>query len=141
MDALTFLRERVSLFAGIPEEHLTTLAIVSTLSSYKSGQTIMFKGATVDGLHVMAVGRAGVFVKPPTQPLVQVAELASGDVFGETSIIENGMAGAAIKALEDNTVVLNIPQDAFRGLLSASPEFVARVRALIDSRKAPPGPG
>lgn len=137
MDALTFLRERVALFAGVSEEHLTALATVSTLSSYKNGQTIMFKGATVDGLHVMAVGKAGVFVKPPQQPIAQVAELSSGDVFGETSIIENGTAGATIKCLEDGTFVLNIPQDAFRVLLGESPEFVARVKALIASRKAP----
>ncbi len=137
MDALTFLRERVDLFAGVSEEHLTALATVSTLSSYKSGQTIMFKGATVDGLHVMAVGKAGVFVKPPTQPAVQVAELASGDVFGETSIIENGTAGATIKCVEDGTFVLNIPQDAFRVLLRENPDFVVRVKALIASRKAP----
>lgn len=137
MDAFTFLRERVELFAGVSDEHLTALATVSTLSSYKSGQTVMFKGATVDGLHVMAVGRAGVFVKPPTQPIVQVAELVSGDVFGELSIIENGTAGATIKALEDETVVLNIPQEAFRVLLSESAEFVARVKALIAARKAP----
>lgn len=137
MDALTFLRERVDLFSGVSEEHLTALATVSTLSSYKSGQTIMFKGATVDGLHVMAVGRAGVFVKPPSQPLVQVAELASGDVFGETSIIENGTAGATIKCLEDGTFVLNIPQDAFRVLLNENPDFVVRVKALIASRRAP----
>ncbi len=137
MDAFTFLRERVALFAGVSDEHLTTVAVGSTLSSYKSGQTIMFKGATVDGLHVMAVGKAGVFIKPPTQPVVQVAELSSGDVFGETSIIENGTAGATIKCLEDGTYVLNIPQDAFRVLLAESPEFVARVKALIASRKAP----
>lgn len=137
MDALTFLRERVDLFAGVSEEHLTSLATVSTLSSYKSGQTIMFKGATVDGLHVMAVGKAGVFVKPPLQPVVQVAELVSGDVFGETSIIENGTAGATIKCLEDGTFVLNIPQDAFRVLLRENPDFVVRVKALIASRKAP----
>lgn len=140
MDALTFLRERVALFAGLSEERLTPLAVVSTLSSYRAGQTIMFKGATVDGLHVMAVGRAGVFVKPPNQPVIQAAELVSGDVFGETSIIEMGTAGATIKALDDGTVVLNIPQDAFRGLLREQPEFVERVKALIASRK-PKGPG
>lgn len=137
MDAFTFLRERVALFAGLSDEHLTSLAMVSTLSSYKSGQTIMFKGATVDGLHVLAVGKAGVFVKPKTEPMIKVADLNSGDVFGETSIIEMGTAGATIKAIEDGTLVLNIPQDAFRGLLSESPEFVARVKALIASRKAP----
>jgi CRP/FNR family transcriptional regulator len=137
MDAFTFMRERVALFSGVSEEHLTALAVVSTLSSYKSGQTIMFKGSTVDGLHVLAVGKAGVFVKPPVQPLTQVAELNSGDVFGETSIIENGTAGATIKAIEDGTIVLNIPQEAFRGLLNENPEFVARVKALIALRKAP----
>ncbi len=141
MDAFTFLRERVALFSGVSDEHLTGLAVVSTLSSYKNGSTIMFKGATVDGLHVMCVGRAGVFIKPPTQPIVQVAELASGDVFGETSIIENGTAGATIKALEDGTFVLTIPQDAFRVLLNESPEFVALVKELIASRRPPkPGP-
>jgi CRP-like cAMP-binding protein len=137
MDAFTFLRERVALFAGVSDEHLTAVAVGSTLSSYKNGQTIMFKGATVDGLHVMAVGKAGVFVKPPSQPVVQVAELSSGAVFGETSIIENGTAGATIKCIEDGTCVLNIPQDAFRVLLAESPEFVSRVKALIASRKAP----
>ena len=137
MDAFTFLRERVDLFAGVSDEHLTAIAVGSTLSTYKNGQTIMFKGATVDGLHVMAVGKAGVFIKPPTQPLMQVAELNSGDVFGETSIIENGTAGATIKCLEDGTFVLNIPQEAFRVLLTECPEFVARVKALIASRKAP----
>lgn len=140
MDAYTFLRERVDLFAGVSDEHLTALAMGSTLSSYKNGQTIMFKGATVDGLHVMAVGKAGVFIKPPNQPLTQVVELGSGDVFGETSIIENGTAGATIKAIADGTYVLNIPQDAFRVLLSESPDFVARVKALIASRKPLSGP-
>lgn len=144
MDAFTFLRERVALFSSVSDEHLTGLAVVSTLSSYKKDATIMFKGATVDGLHVMAVGRAGVFVKPPNKPVVQVAELVSGDVFGETSIIENGTAGATIKALDEGTVVLNIPQEAFRTVLAESPEFVAKVNEMIASRRPPPkaaGPG
>ncbi len=135
MDALTFLRERVALFAGIDDERLTPLAAASTLSTYQKGQTVLFKGATVDALHVVAVGRVAVFVKPLNQPLKQVAELASGDVFGETSILEMGTAGALIKALDDGTVVLDIPQDPFRALLKERPDFVARVQAMIAARK------
>ena len=136
MDAFTFLRERVALFAGVSDEHLTALATNSTLTPFKAGQTILFKGITVDALHVVAVGTAGVFIKLPNKPIAQVAELGSGDVFGETSIIENGTAGATIKALVDGTFILVIPQEAFRTLLAGSPEFVARVQALIASRKA-----
>lgn len=135
MDALTFLRERVSLFAGVSEEHLTALAVGSSLGQFNKGQTILFKGATVDALQVVCTGKAGVFVKPPNQPLTQVAELQSGEVFGETSIVELGTAGATIKAIEDGTYILVIPQDAFRDLLTASPEFVERVKALIASRR------
>lgn len=140
MDAYTFLHEHVALFSGVSEEHLTIIATGSTVSTFKSGQTILFKGVTVDALHVVCSGSAGVYIKPPNQPLVEVAVLSSGDVFGETSIFENGTAGATIKAKEDNTYILIIPQDAFRKLLTDSPEFVAQVQALIASRKVPQGP-
>lgn len=136
MDALTFLRDHVALFAGIPEDQLTPLAVASSVEAFKNGQTIMFKGTTVDGLHVMCSGSAGVWVKPPNKPLVQVATLGPGDVFGETSIFEMGTAGATIKAAADDTYALAIPQDAFRGLLAGNPEFVERVKALIASRKS-----
>ena len=140
MDAFTFLREHVALFAGVSEEHLTGIATGSSVSSFKSGQTIVFKGVTVDALHVVCSGSAGVYIKPPNQAIVEVAVLSSGDVFGETSIFENGTAGATIKAKEDNTFILIIPQDAFRKLLADSPEFVAQVQALIAARKKPSGP-
>ncbi len=135
MDALTFLIERVPIFAGIPEEPLIPAAAASTVSSYNKGQTILFKGATVDGLYVMAVGKAGVFIKAANQPMAQVFELGPGEVFGESSILESRTAGATIKAVEDGTVILIIPQEPFRVLMGASPEFSTRIQALIASRK------
>src|SRR4051812_15343765 len=101
MDALTFLRDRVSLFAGMTDENLSALAEASTILSFKPGQTILFKGATVDGLHIVIHGKAEVLVKSTNKTLVRVAELSSGDVFGEMSIVEMGTAGAAIKAMEE----------------------------------------
>ena len=136
MDAFTFLRERVSLFDGVPNEHLVTLATSSSIGSFNKGQTILFKGATVDALHVVAVGSASVWVKTAAKGLAQVAELGSGEVFGETSIMEMGTAGATIKAAADGTIVLIIPQESFRQLLADSPDFGGRVQSLIASRKA-----
>ncbi len=137
MDALTYLKDHVSLFAGLTDEQLTPLAVVAEVANYNKGSTILFKGATVDHLQIVCVGSAAVFVKPPNKPIVQVATLNPGDVFGETSILELGVAGATIKADSDGTVILTIPQEAFRGLLSGSPEFVARVQALIAARRGP----
>jgi len=140
MDALTFLRERVALFAGVDEERLTALAVSSSLSSYSAGQTVLFKGATVDGLHIVAVGKVAILAKLPGKGLVPVAELGSGEVFGETSVVEMGTAGATVRAAVDGTYVLMIPQEAFRGLLMQDEAFAVRVNTLIRARKPVPQP-
>ena len=136
MDTMIFLREKVSLFAGVSDENLTVLASASSRRSYNKGQTILFKGETVDGLHIVEAGKAGVFVKPPYKPPVQIAELSEGEVFGETSIVEMGTAGAAVKACENDTLVLMIPQEAFRHVLQQDEAFAVRVNTLINARKA-----
>ncbi|OGR94634.1 MAG: hypothetical protein A2V88_14705 [Elusimicrobia bacterium RBG_16_66_12] len=136
MDALTFLRERVALFSDVDETRLADLAASSSLQIYSAGQTILFKGATVDGLHVVASGKVAVLVKLPGKGLVPVAELVGGEVFGETSIVEMGTAGATVKAVEDATYVLMIPQESFRGLLIQDESFAVRVNTLIRSRKS-----
>jgi len=138
MDALTFLRDHVSLFAGVNEENLAALAGSSELLSFNAGQTILFKGATVDGLHVVVSGRADVYVKASTKALVRVAELGQGEVFGEMSVVEMGTAGATIKASEQGAVVLMIPQESFRRVLQQDEGFAVRVNMLIVSRRTSP---
>ncbi len=135
---MTFLRDHVSLFQGVTDANLEALAASSTLSSHAKGSTILFKGATVDGLHVVVSGKVGVYVKPLNKPAVQVAELGAGEVFGETSIVEMGTAGATIKSADDGTMVLMIPQEAFRHVLQQDEAFAVRVNVLIASRKQQP---
>lgn len=137
MDAMTFLREQVPLFSGVSDENLAALAVASELLSFRPGQTILFKGATVDGLHVVVSGKAGVYVKASNKLPVLVAELGAGDVFGEMSIVEMGTAGAAIKAQND-VFVLMIPQESFRHVLQQDEAFAVRVNVLIVSRRSSP---
>lgn len=138
MDAMTFLRERVSLFHGVSDENLASLAQSSELLAFSSGQTILFKGATVDGLHVVVSGRADVFVKSSSKTLVRVAELGPGEVFGEMSIVEMGTAGATIKASEGGAQALLIPQESFRHVLQQDEAFAVRVNTLIAGRRSAP---
>lgn len=138
MDALTFLRGHVPLFAGVSEENLASLARASEVLSFNAGQTILFKGVTVDGLHVVVTGQADVMMKASNKTLVRVAELGSGEVFGEMSIVEMGTAGATIKASSSGAVVLMIPQEAFRRVLQQDEGFAVRVNVLIVSRRSAP---
>lgn len=139
MDALTFLSTRVALFAGVAEEQLAPLAAAATLDSLGANQTILFKGATVDGLYVVCTGSVTVQDKAPGKGMTLLAELREGDVFGEKSIIEHGTAGATVKTGPDGAVVLMVPQEAFRHLLQLDEAFAVRVNTLIMARKAPSG--
>lgn len=137
MDALTFISTRVALFAGVAEEQLAPLASAATLDSLGANQTILFKGATVDGLYVVCTGSVLVQNKVPGKGMTVLAELREGDVFGEKSIIEHGTAGATVKTGPDGAVVLVIPQDAFRHLLQLDEAFAVRVNTMIRGREAP----
>ncbi len=136
MDALTFLSSRVPLFGGVPDEELAKLTAVAELLECPAGQTILFKGATVDGLHVVCGGKVTVHAKVQGKGLVQLAELGEGEVFGETSIVEQGTASATVKASAEGARVLMIPQEIFRHLLQLDEAFAVRVNTLITARKS-----
>ncbi len=140
MDALEFLSGHVPLFKGLPEQELIPLAQNSALKQFAAGQTVLYAGMSVDGLHVIAVGKVGVHAKVPNKGVVRVAELAMGDVFGETSILDRSLAGASVKAGEEGAVVLLIPEDPFRRLYADNADFRARVDALVAARKPPSKP-
>ena len=134
---MTFLRENTPLFDTMSDENLASLAESAKVLNFNAGQSILFKGTTVDGLHVIISGMAGVYVKPLTKAAVQVAALKPGEVCGEMSIVETGVANASVKAIE-NTMVLLIPQEAFRHVLQQDEGFAVRVNTLIRSRKSLP---
>lgn len=136
MTVTEFLQTKVAFLAGISAEQAKTLATKAEQTSYKKGQTILFKGVSVEGLHVIATGKVSVHAKSEkSKDWVKVAELGPGDVFGETSIVEFAMAGATIKCDADGTLLFVIPQELFTDLMAADPAFKQRVIALIESRR------
>ena len=138
MDALTFLSGHVALFAGVSIEELTPLAVNSTLLKLAPGQTALRAGMTVDALCVIATGTAEVHAKIPNKGIAKVGDLHPGDVFGEASILEQTVASATVKAGEGGAILLLIPEEPFHALLASNEPFVARVRALVASRRQPP---
>jgi CRP-like cAMP-binding protein len=133
-----FLHSRVPFLHGITPEQAQALAQRAEQRSFAAGQTVVFRGTTVEGLHVVASGKVAVYIKPTrgANTPILAAELGTGQVFGETSILESGTAAATVKAAEDETLVFILPQDAFMEVLSAAPELRARAEALIHARRA-----
>ncbi|MDD5629541.1 MAG: cyclic nucleotide-binding domain-containing protein [Elusimicrobia bacterium] len=142
MTVTEFLQTKVPFLSGIDNEQARTLAVAAEQLNCRAGQTVLFQGVTVEGLHVVALGKVSVWVKPSkSRSAVEVAQLGPGEVFGETSIIEMGTAGATVKADQDETLIFVIPQDVFHAVLDQHPEIRARAEALIAARRKPSAPG
>lgn len=133
-----FLAGAVPFLDGISAEQAVEISKRVETRSYAKGQTIVFRGTTVDGLHIVKSGKVAVWIKPTRggNTPVLAAELGAGEVFGETSIIESGTAAATVRASEDETIVLLLPQDAFVEVLASNTDLRARAEALMSTRKA-----
>jgi len=137
MTITEFLQTKVPFLEGIPAEQASFLAKKALQEPFKKGATIIFAGTSVEGLNIIAQGKVAVMIRPKKgKPFEMVAELSTGEVFGETSIIEFKMAGAQIKSAADDTLVFVIPQAAFREMLDQNPDFKARTLKLIEDRQA-----
>lgn len=132
----------VELLAGIEDDDLIRLASTIEMKTFKAGQTVLFKGEAVDGLHVVRDGTVEIWAKPPKEKETKkVAELPSPLFFGETSILEETVAGATVKGGAKGAQIFVIPQQAFLDLIQARPDLKAKLEALIASRRpAPPAP-
>lgn len=136
MTVTEFLKTKVPFLAGLSDEQARAMAVKAEQKPFNKGQTVLFKGVSVEGLHVVASGKVSVHIKPDkAKEWAKVAELGPGEVFGETSIVEFSMAGATIKAEADGTLVFVIPQDLFTELMDKDAAFKERVLALIESRR------
>lgn len=136
MTVTEFFKEKVPFLWGLTDEDARSLAEGVQQISFTVGQSIIRQGVTVDGLHVIAEGKVAVWIKPQGKTAVQVATLGPGDVFGERSIIEFGVAGATIKTIEDCLIFL-VPQNTFLELLKTNPALKELFMSKIAERRKP----
>lgn len=124
-----FFKAKVSFLSGLTDAEYDVLAQAAEQVTFAPGRSIIMQGMTMEGLYVLTQGKVAVWIKPKgSMPSTQVATLGPGDVFGERSIVELGVAGATIKA-EVETILLLIRQEAFVKLMEDDP---TRRQLIID---------
>lgn len=134
MTVTEFLKDHVPFLAGLSQDEARALAGTAEQITYRPNQTILLQGETVDSLHVVATGKVAVTIRPRGKQAVRVAELGPGKVFGEASILEQGVASASVKALEE-TLLFVVPQETFRNVLASNPCVKESILARIASRR------
>jgi len=71
---------------------------------YSDNEVICRQGERGDNMFVIQAGRAHVF-REEDEREVQVAELASGDIFGEMAIFERGRRSATVRSVGSSRVL------------------------------------
>lgn len=135
------------LFAGLSEENLALLARQVSTLQVAAGKVIFELGDPGDELFIVQSGRVQIYLPSADGPEEIVAELASGQWFGEMALITGEPRSAGARASEP-TSLLCLARTDFQLLLAKvselaltlSQELSRRLRAHLlrpDSRQLP----
>ncbi len=120
------MRKALYILADLDDRDITWMSTAGRVRDVAAGATLITEGVAIDALYIVLDGRLEVTVGAGTR----VAELASGDIIGEMSLIEKRPPSASVRTLEPSRL-LAIPQGAVRERLEKDPGFAARFyRAL-----------
>ncbi len=98
-----------------PEKMLALISVMQE-KTFAPGENIIAQGDKGDAYYIVKSGRAAVFQQKGDNEPEQVAELKSGEGFGEEAIIRMKPRNATIKAIEETTV-LSLDKPTFEKIL------------------------
>lgn len=131
MRTLDFLR-KVPLFEELDERSLQAIANAVVEQSYEPGQEIVKEGESGVGAFVIRAGRCEV-LQTRGGEVVKLAELASGDFFGEMALLDEFPRSATVRVVE-RTTALGLARWHFRGILESHPQIALAILPVLVRR-------
>ena len=106
-----------SLFAKIPAANIQQLFVMLNPISVKAGDTIIKQGEEGDFYYIIQEGRCEVTRSPEIgAEEIRLAELKSGNSFGEESLLSDKPRNASVKMLTDG-ILMQLSKDDFVELI------------------------
>jgi CRP/FNR family cyclic AMP-dependent transcriptional regulator len=123
--------KRVSLFSGLGERQLDTLAAASVRRTFSRGRLIVAEGESSQAMYILLSGRAKVQRSDSEGKEVILAVLGPGECFGEMSLIDDAPRSASVITLESSDFMA-INKEAFLAVLGENPEIAMKImRGLV----------
>ena len=123
---------RAPLFARLEGRQLHRLAELCVPRSYEASEEIVVEGSTGLGLFVITGGRVEV-TRGAGDEKVVFAELGSGDLLGEMSLVDDQPRSATVRTLEPTTCLL-ITRGSFQSLVDREPEIAWCIVPVLAGR-------
>lgn len=126
--------ERVDLLAPMSPSARQRLAELSTILPYGTGEVIVRQGDEGAEWFIIVDGQVVVEIDRGFGP-VQVAELGSGEFFGEMSLMTGEPRVATVRAVKECELLV-VRRSAFQAALSEQPEVLAHISEVLVERRA-----
>ena len=123
----------VSLFKRLEPEELERLATRVEHVTFAPGETIFMENDKGDALYVVDTGSVRIWVLDDDAKPVTLAELKTGDFFGELAVLDRGPRSSNATAISD-TVLHRLSSDDFQQFLIQHPEASIDVICEIGAR-------
>jgi CRP/FNR family cyclic AMP-dependent transcriptional regulator len=116
----------VSIFSGLKERQLKSIARECKSRSFKAGEAIVKEGESGAGFYLITDGSVDVRRRGKT-----ISKLGKGDFFGEMTLLDNQPRSADVIAATD-TICSVLTGWSFVGLLRSKPDIgVNMIKELI----------
>ena len=114
------------LFLSMDGEQVKHLFSIMEECAFEKDQFVFKEGDDGDAFYIITAGQLRITKQMPCGHEFIVAELGSGDIFGELSLVNEAKRSASCRFLEEGTV-LRLSREAFMTLREESPSLYAEV--------------
>ncbi|MFN2543516.1 MAG: cyclic nucleotide-binding domain-containing protein [Actinomycetota bacterium] len=126
-DAASLLK-KVPLFSGCTKHELDAIALATKEIHHREGHVIAREGDTGLGFFLITDGTADVSIGGKSR-----ATLATGDFFGEISLLDRGPRTATVTA-SSSVTMLALTAWVFRGLVEQHPTIALNMLKVVAQR-------
>ena len=102
--------------------------------TYQKDAVVFRQGDAGNCMYCLEYGKAGVYSNYGKPDEVKLAELESGALFGEMSLLDNEPRSATVVVLENDTVISEISESTFRDYFDKSPEVLLDLSEKMSHR-------
>ena len=124
----------VMIFQPLTDDERLELAENLSVAPFRPGEVITKQGNEAHYLYIIIKGEAEVRVITPGGETKIVAQLGTGDVFGEMALLTGEPRNATVLALTD-TVCYRLDKEGFKEALNRRPEIASEISHLLAKRK------
>ncbi|NLD36492.1 MAG: Crp/Fnr family transcriptional regulator [Desulfatiglans sp.] len=123
----------ISLFNGLPDDHLESLSMITKENIYKKGENIFTENEQATGLYAVGSGRVKIYKLSPDGREQILHIFGPGEVFGEVPVFSGKRFPASADAMDESRVLF-FQREALISLIQKNPLIAMNMLAVLSMR-------